>query len=79
MPAVQKYLSNLILRITEAGNTFNTHKTRLDTVRKEKIARFKNAAGNYGNDDIDDNFHPDIDLFSDAGSQATTKSTRTSG
>lgn len=79
MPAVQKYLSNLVLRITEAGNTFNTYKTRLDTLRKEKIVRYRNVTGNCEDDDVDDNLHPDIDLFSDAGSQATTRSTRTSG
>lgn len=79
MSAVQKYISNLILRLTEAENTFNAHKTRLETLRKDKIVRYKNVGESQGDDDVDDNLRHDIDLFSDAGSQATTKSTRTSG
>lgn len=82
LPAIKRYFKTLMLKILEATEAFEKYKTRLEIVRNERTAKYKNVGMNHGDDDILDdgmNVQQDIDLFSDAGSQATTKSTRTSG
>lgn len=83
MPALQQYYENLKIKIADNKHTFNNYKERLTLVRMEKVSKYMNL----GFDDVDPailgeenvNILREFDLFSDAGSQASGKSTRTSG
>lgn len=82
MPAVQSYCTNLVMRIRDLQNTFKCYASRLQKVRKEKVAKLKSFNQIFEPGDLADepmNIQRDFDLYSDAGSQVTTRSTRTSG
>lgn len=80
IPAIQEYSILLIEQASGFHTLFNKNKKRLEVVRKERIAKYKNLTGNFTDGEILEdgpNVQKDIDLFSDAGSQtSTTTSTR---